>query len=376
MANSATVAELTVTPAKPAVDPDEVSIAAAGEWVSGWQSVAITRSLDQCPNSFQLGYTERDGVGATTAVKPGDAAVIRIGSDVVITGYADQVRASFEARAHSLSLAGRGKCQDLVDCTAEWPTATIANADVLEVAKKLSAPYGITVSLGPNTTLAAPLPAFNITLTETPFALIEEMARHYQVLAYEDPDGNLLLSAVGKTAHASGFKEGVNVQAATAQGAMDQRFSEYYGYGSSTQIYSDLGDGYNLLATATDPGVKRHRRRAVVVDAPMVAQDLGKRRMEWERTRRAGRALQVNITVDSWRDSAGKLWTPNQLAPVSLPSLHVDQVNWVIAEVTFLRDAAEGTRALVTLMAAEAFSPEPVLLQPLFADITPAGPAQ
>lgn len=351
--------------------PDDVSITAGGQKISSWQVVEITRSLETCPNVFRLSYTERDGIGATVSVEPGSPCVIAIGDDTVITGYADQVEAAIGADGHSLAIAGRGKCEDLVDCSSEWPSAAIANTDVLDVAQKLAAPYGIKVALGPNTKLGAPQPIFNVDLLETPFSIIEEMARWSQVLPYEDASGNLLLSAVGTVRHASGFIEGANVQEATVRAAMDERFSEYRGWGTSTQGFSDLGDGLNLFATETDPSVKRHRLRSLSMEGNYPSLDLLQRRVAWERSRRAGRGVQVRLVADSWRDSAGQLWTPNQLAPVSLPSLHLNNVSWVIGEVTFRLDAEQGTRAELTLMPPEAYSPEPVQLQPVLADVTP-----
>ena len=77
--------------------------------------------------------------------------------------------------------------------------------------------------------------------------------------------------------------------------------------------------------------------------------------------RRVGRSQAVTIVCDSWRDGASNLWTPNWLAPISLPSLKV-QATWLISKVTFLRDE-QGTRAEVTLMPKEAFSAEPAVLQ-------------
>jgi prophage tail gpP-like protein len=73
-------------------------------------------------------------------------------------------------------------------------------------------------------------------------------------------------------------------------------------------------------------------------------------------------------TVDSWRDAAGRLWEPNARVPLDLPKLKISDVEWVISDVTYLR-GAEGTRAELMLMPAEAFEPEPVVLQPFDAQV-------
>ena len=67
------------------------------------------------------------------------------------------------------------------------------------------------------------------------------------------------------------------------------------------------------------------------------------------------------LTCDSWRDSAGKLWQPNYLATVDLPTLKLSKVKWIIATVTFRKDAS-GTHADLTLMPPDAFSVQPSTL--------------
>jgi prophage tail gpP-like protein len=85
--------------------------------------------------------------------------------------------------------------------------------------------------------------------------------------------------------------------------------------------------------------------------------------------RRAGRSRTVRVKVDSWRDSAGTLWTPNTLASVNLPSQKLVAAGFLISEVSYVRNDEDGTTADITLMPPDAFRPEPILLQPIFGDI-------
>ena len=58
---------------------------------------------------------------------------------------------------------------------------------------------------------------------------------------------------------------------------------------------------------------------------------------------------------------------------ILLPSLKLAKASWVIGEVSYRRDAEDGTTADLVLMPPAAFLPEPVVLQPIFADpIIPA----
>jgi prophage tail gpP-like protein len=80
--------------------------------------------------------------------------------------------------------------------------------------------------------------------------------------------------------------------------------------------------------------------------------------VEWDANRRRARSYAVNVTCDSWRDSARTLWDINTLAPVDLPALKLGKT-WVIGQVTFTRDES-GQHAHLVLMGQEAFSPEPM----------------
>jgi prophage tail gpP-like protein len=221
----------------------------------------------------------------SVVVQPGDACQVLIGDDPVITGYVDRFSPSISAHGHSIRITGRGKCQDLVDCSAEWPSFQISNANALSIAQKLAKPYGISVTATAD--VGPPIVQLNIVHGETAYEVVEHICRYRALLAYDLPDGNLVLAKVGSASHSSGIAQGKNVIAAQALYSMDQRYSEYKVYLQSMDTLSDAGGGGNLLATKTDPAVRRHRRkiwlqRPALVDwiYPSSAQ-IGKQRDAW-----------------------------------------------------------------------------------------------
>ncbi|WP_374572513.1 phage baseplate assembly protein [Phenylobacterium sp.] len=347
---------------------DDLSLTVGGKRISGWTEIAVTCGAESVPRSFDIGVTELyPGDAARLVVEPGQACTVAIGGDTVITGYVDRYMSRTSPKGHSVRIIGRGKCQDLVDCSAEWPTGQISGANAVEIARKLAQPYGISVS---STGAAGPtIPQFNLTLTETAFDVIEQVCRYAALLAYEDAAGALVLGQVGTERAASGFTEGVNVQDAAVSRTMDQRYSEYDAFLLSMDVLGDLGEGGNLIGSARDPQVKRHRRKSMIAEAPSGGQDIAKKRAAWEASRRMGRSRQAVITCDSWRDEAGALWRPNTLAPVKLPEHHLDEAAWIIGQVTFRRAKDTGTTAQVVLMPPEAYSPEPILLVPVLAGV-------
>ncbi len=169
---------------------------------------------------------------------------------------------------------------------------------------------------------------------------------------------------------ASGFAEGENVHSASIEFSDDRLYSEYQVHLMSTASLSEMGPP-SIIATEKDPFVGRFRRMGIIAEGGgMAGIDVAKQRASWERSRRRGRAMQLHLTTDSWRDSTGELWTPNKLVPVYLPSLHVPSApvaQWIIGEVTYRLDE-NGTTADLVLMPPDAFLPQPIMLQAYLPD--------
>ena len=309
----------------------EVTITAGGNAISGWQRVRIHRSCETVPNGFEVTYVSTETNGYDTLVQEGAPCTITIEGDLVLTGYVDVVQADFDKAAHELTLAGRGRCADLVDCTSEWPTSIINGSSLSDIARKLCTPYGISVRPSGNDIA---IPQFGVTNIETPFAQIEEMCRYAQVLVYEDASGNLVLGDVGEDSGGP-ITWGVNVERARVKRSMAERYSDYDCYLNSTDGFGDIAAGFNVRGTDQDSGVLRHRLLGMVLEAPTGApqQDFITRRLQWERARRAGRAYQAVVTVPGWRDANGALWAPNTQVPISLPK-HGVEATWIVGDVT------------------------------------------
>lgn len=358
--------------------PDNtVTIIIGGQRFTGWQSVRISRSCEKMPPDFDIIATERNpDTGAIALLPPASPCEIRIGADLVITGYVDRYLPSFNPRNHQVQIQGRGKTEDLVDCSVTPDMINgmqIVTSSLRDLAQRIVAKFGmptpITVS-GPETSVTAPNSGaplvFNATLQETPYEILERVARYAGVLLYEGTDGNLIIAEVGASTMASGFAQGVNVQAATAAFTMDERYSEYWPVQMSTNMFGQEGIGGVSFAKAFDRGVPRFRPLIIVSEQFQFGASWAEKRAQWESARRAGRSNMLRVTCDSWRDSAGTLWSPNAFAPIDIAALNLGDMPdpWIIGGVDFIRDADRGTVADLVLMPKEAFLPRPEILIP------------
>ncbi|SIT50435.1 putative bacteriophage tail protein GpP,Mu-like protein [Paraburkholderia piptadeniae] len=345
---------------------DELTLTVGGKVISGWTDVRVTRGIERIPGDFDIGLTELfPGELDEVVVTPGDACVVQIGGDTVVTGYIDRYIPSFDTYDHRIRVVGRGKCQDLVDCSAEWSNGQISGASALAVASKLAAPYGITASC--NESGLRVIPQFNLMLGETPFEIIDRVSKYSSLLAYEETDGNLILARASTLQHATNLEEGQNVEGASVEYSADQRFQTYRAFLQAINTFKEGGDGGNLIATTTDSGVLRNRQKFIIAEAVAGYMDVAAQRAAWEMNRRNGRSVVVRVVVDSWRDGDGMLWAPNMLVSVYLPSLKLDRKTWLISEVTFRTDE-NGTHAELVIMSPDAFAVEPTALQYGFVD--------
>jgi len=347
----------------------------AGLELSVWSSVRVTAGIERIPRDFEFEMTELFPDAAHMLVSPGDKCQVQVSGNTVLTGYVDNVVPSINANGHSIRVSGRGMCADLVDCSAQCPNSQISNANALGIATQLADVYGIKVALAPNVTNLPIVPQINVMLGETAYEIIERVCRYSGVLVYELADGSLYLARSSTDTMASGIEEGINLESASVENSMAQRYSEIVAVMSAVNNLWDLNSVNAPPFTAVDPNVSRHRQRIIIAEAGELGWNIGVQRAQWEVARRAGRSKVVRLFVDNWRDVDGNLWEPNKLIDVLIPSLKIagDQagtvpVRYLISEVTY-HFGMEGTHAELTLMAPEAFMPEPILLDKGIGDL-------
>jgi prophage tail gpP-like protein len=351
--------------------------------ITGWENIRLTRGIERCPSDFEMSMSEPYPNVTDIMINPGDYIEINLGADHVFTGFVDRVTPSISASEHTVRIQGRSLCQDIVDCGGNWFGLQLRNMTVDQIAQYLCDFYGIVVNVAPGTDVGSPIPLLNPMVGETIYSILERICRFRALLLYDMPDGSLRLasggqsssngttstsSPIGATHAASGFKEGINVQEATVALSMDGRYSDYDGVYLGLDTLRDTGGASNQIAHAVDPNVPRFRYKATICESVIGGKEIATMRVNWEMTRRHGRSYQVRLTTDSWRDSAGTLYSPNSLVDIDLPSLKLPLTSWLISELTYKRDASTGTTCELTIMPPESFYQEPIVLNPVAPD--------
>ncbi|MFP4891220.1 phage baseplate assembly protein [Paraburkholderia sp. EG304] len=348
---------------------DDVSLTVGGATVSGWTSVRVTRGMERIPADFDIAMTERFPGATDVLVNEGDPCVLSIGGDTVITGYVDRVGDQFDAHNHALSISGRGKCEDLIDCAAQYQGYQFEKMTAAQIATALAKPFGINVKAAEGG-LVVPQYIFNV--GDTAWCVIDTVCKFSQLLCYEDADGDLVIGPIGTLEAEGGFALGVNCERAGYLRDISQRFSEYRVFGVGSAALQDAGVQPYIEQTYLDDTMPRFRPKAFIAETNDAGAQVSKQHALWECNRRIGRGNIVTVTTSSWRDSAGQLYAPNTLAALSLPQLKlIDGQKFVIGEVTYRR-AMNGTACDLVLMPPQAFMPEPINNLPMAQDAAAA----
>jgi prophage tail gpP-like protein len=342
-------------------DQEDLTVKIGGQTIGGWVGARVTRGVERLPSGFALEFTELyPGQASPAVVTPGLDCTVNLGSDLVLTGYANLYWPHEDTSTHIVRAEARSKTQDLVDCSLAPPVAlppwVFHAATIGDAAKKICSHFNIDVTGDGIDAPLDPKVPFIVNPGETPAELLEYMARTAQVLMYDDPQGRLVFAKVGTKRAGSALVEGVNCEVAEARLSDDQRYSVITVIGQAP-LYENDQAHLNVEASATDSDVKRYRPKLIIMDMPGPDRKWAQQRADWEVARRYGRSKIVDVVVTGWRDEQGGLWTPNTIVNCNLASCKINQ-DLLLAEVAWMRNE-QGTSSLLTLMPKEGFMPEP-----------------
>lgn len=359
-----------------------VTVRDQGVAIGGWNAARVTRSIESLTGAFTLEMTERNPneVAESTLVAGVEIMIsVEESGDILLTGYIDSIQYIITPREHKIIVSGRGKCEDLIDCSGEVDRI-IQNSRIDDVCSKLLRTFK-TVNLEVSDELQAQIdqlatiPFQLVSITESAWEIIERCARYSGVLAYETEAGNLRLAIAGDEIGESGVALGQNVESAIVVKSTLGRYSSLSAVLSNYNNATDIGVNLLPAYTAEDPEMKKFRTRNRYILSEQPASDRGylKRRVDWQIARAYGQSRQIRVLVDNWFDADNVPWQLNVQIPVSLPLLKVpDGTLLLVAETTFIIDE-HGTHAELMLAPRTAYLPEPLVIQAIDPDIAPFG---
>lgn len=337
----------------------EVALTVDGLVHRGWRAAKVSMGLDAAAAEIAIELAERwsdapEGERITRAVRPGAPFALALDDEVVVEGFLDALEVRYDPRSHTLTIRGREKTGDLVDCVAtvdgpyEW-----ASIGIEEAARRICAPFGIRVR-SEGAVPAAPFPRFSLQPGETAWEAIARAARERAVIVTGDGRGTLLLTRAGEGGRAAGALRlgGADGNIRSAEGSFD--FTKRHSLVVLRGQAEGSTEGAQAQARATDPEVTRHRPRVVLAEAQGEGGSLQARAAHEVRLA-AGRSRRVRYTVPGWRGAGGALWRPNTRAMVEDRYLGLAR-ELLVANVTYSLTPDEGTLTELDLAPVDAYA--------------------
>lgn len=329
------------------------------EW-GGWTSVRIAAGVERIARDFNVQITrswpgDKNQAERQARIRNGDKVEVLIGDDLVITGWIEATPIRYDASSISLSIVGRSKTADLVDCAAK--PSQYSGRSIVQIAAELAKPFSVSVVDAGGTEGA--LQGVQADQGETVMDVLNKMLGLKQVLAYDNPKGELVLGGIGVVRATTALVLGENILSGDTEKSIKDRFSEYQVSGMRAGTDDDFGDATTtaIRAQSADAKVGRYRPTIIRQSGNATTATCGSR-SEFEARQRAARTDEITYTVQGWRQGSGVLWQPNMLVVVYDPIAGFDNREMVIAEVTYQKDG-NGTTTEIRVGPADAYLPEP-----------------
>lgn len=337
---------------------NEVTLTVDGDDYRGWKEISIGAGIERLARDFTLSVTWK-WPGSTERpirIRQGAKCEVRIGRDLVLTGYAFATPIRYSASEVTVAVSGRSLTSDLVDCTVDEKPGQWRGQTVVSVVRALAGSYGIKVvdESGDSSSVAD----HSVEPTETVFESIDRLLSISELFATDDGLGRLVMAKPGSEGRAADALElGKNLKSGDAPLDFSRMYSEYQCVGQRAGTDEEFGAAASeVMAGATDGRVRR-RRRLKVNPSGQLTPVLAQRRVEWERDYRLSRALKTAYEVQGWRQSNGQLWRPNLIVRVVDDLIGFDR-DMLITEVSYeLGDGGMLTR--MTVAPPEGYVPEP-----------------
>lgn len=337
---------------------NDVFLIINGTKYGGWKDVEITRSMETLSGRFRLGLTER-WPGQTTArpIKLSDTCTVKIGNDTVITGYVDDIEQSYDATMHTLTITGRDKSGDLVDCSAKHTPGQWKNQPLEAIIQDLTQPFGINVETEVPT--GERFKTFAIEQGETVHEVIERLCKLRGLLCIPDGSGNIVITRTDKAKTTVALISGENILKGSIRLSAKDQFSDISVKGQ-TEGSDTVNPKVNTTPSAQsrDASVKRHRPLVLLAEGQADGATCQKR-SDWETATRKAKGFEAQYTVTGWRQGhTGPLWGINQRVRVRDKIFKVDE-SLIISGITFRLDDQGGGLTELNLAKPDAFAPNP-----------------
>lgn len=337
---------------------NNVELKVDGKIFSGWTSVTVNRSIETMAGYFDLGVNVQTSTDLSS-LAPGKPFTLSIDGQTVITGYTDGRRRQMGADSMKITIAGRDKTADLIDCAAIYKGGQWKKRTLEQIARDLCQPYDVAVRWElTDAESAAPFTSFTLDHSETVYEALGRAARARGVLITSNAAGDLVFTRADES-HSDRLVLGENLLSVDFDEDYRDRFSEYTvkGHGRSNGKVGDTVDARTIASqkgTATDSEITRYRPMIILADSKIDAQSATARALR-EQRRRLAKSVTFEAQLDGWTRSNGQIWMPNILAEIDAAKFAIQTGPLLVSKVVLTLDDREGVKTTLTLAPRDGF---------------------
>lgn len=327
----------------------------------GLLEVSVTRSIESLCGTFSINLTaiEREDI---PEIVPGALIEIFIGNKKIISGFIDSIDVTLNDTQSEISISGRDKTGDLVDCSIantpfNWDKKTLKG-----LAELVCASYniGVITDVGINDYAEN----FTSEIGEAPFELFSRAAKDRGTLLLTDmPSGKLWLTNVGTVKCFDGLEYGKNIKSINFQFEYANRFYRYIIKGQKTSEGSGwTSSNVNIQKEVLDQNIRNTRVKVFQAESQSSLSSVTSR-VKFEAMSRASQSESMTIEVIGYTQSNGDLWRENFLVDI-IVNQGVVRISgeFLIVSVSYSLSNS-GKITTLTLKRKDAYTKEPNLIK-------------
>lgn len=332
---------------------DRITVEVRGQQYDGWLQSEVSRSIEAIAGTFNIPVSMVPG--SPPAIRRQDEVRVRIGGQVVITGYVLAAEPFYRRGDCGMRVTGRDRTGDLVRCSAIHKGGQWRRAGLERIARDLATPFDVQVMVEAD--LGQPITDFKLEHGESVLDALSRAARLRGVLVTRNDAGQLLLTKAGQRRFDGAIRRGVNVISMEGIGSDEARHSVYYVYGQSNTV-ADFELARGLKATARDDEMQRHLPLVINAHGNTTAAELQELASHTARVRR-GHSQGFRYVVEGWT-VGGRPWALNERVPVYDDVAGLDGQEWLICSVRQTVDLREGDVTELVVRPIEAYDTVPL----------------
>jgi prophage tail gpP-like protein len=336
-------------------------ITVAGQRYRDWKTVAVERTHGEVAMRAMFTVAEvssRFKTWAAQKIRLDDPATVSLAGKLVIRGVVEVRQPAYNAQQHGLQIGVVSENVDIVNSSIDAKTGQFKDYPLSAIANAVLAPFGVSFEMrGSPAGADKSFDRVNVMVGESPWHLIERLARMRNVFLMPNEDGTGLIGHRGSIGSAGAqLVEGKNIEYAQCLLKDDSAFNKISVLGQKKGSDDVYGDDLRVSASASNPSIRRNRPLILIAEEPGDKQDM-QFRADRNMAENVATTIECTIGVKGWLCDDGSIWTQHvgKLVSVYSPMLFPDDMmTLAIRSVRCTQDDSGGTATAIALCRPEA----------------------